>query len=525
MPNNKKLLGLGLLGLALLLLAEPAFASTVLDTATDKFKAATDAFGQRIKTAGMVLLFSLASIQLSINVLMLLIKQIDMDALLGSIAKWVLSTGFFAAVIKFSDSWLPTIINSFDMLGQTGSGLTHLTPSAIISQGIDLQNVMITTFAGATGANKGFLEMLQNLFPAIMMAIIALISLLSFIMLAAQMALTMVSGYLWLCVTPLLMGFGGISFTKDIAINAIKGGIAIGMKIMVVYLIASIAGTLAPIMGESMKDVTLTDWSPMYWSLALSMIMAYLTFQLPKLAADLMNGTASLSAGDAGTNMMMAAAAVAGVGTAAVAAAKTSSAALQGGANALAAGTGLMKALGAGAAAGADIGKSGIGKAMHAVGEVAGQAAGMATQGIGSAVSSAGEGFSSRVANSTGGRIASSIDASRGGSMGPAGGATSSGNAMPSGNAGAAPAAPRNLGGYMPSDGTSNAGSPASSAASALGGAGDASTASFSGGGDTGGGSGSKGPGLHQRIRDSAGNLPQDSHTVALNANVSAHVD
>lgn len=527
MPNTKKAVAVGgLLAVGLLILAEPALAATVLDTATSKFEQATKVFGQNIKATAFRLLLLLAGIQLSVNMVMLLLKEIDFSAVLGSVMRWMLSTGFFFALIKFSDTYLPAILDSFDMLGQQGSGLGHLTPSAIITQGIELQNMMVAQFNDSTGADKGLFAAVQNFMPALMITLISIISFLSFVMLAAQMALAIISGYLWLCITPLLLGFGGVSFTKDIAVNSLKGGIAIGMKILVVYLIVGVAGTLAPIMGDAMKDVTLTDWSPMFWTLALSLIMAYLSMQLPKLAADLMNGTASLSAGDAGSNMVMMAAAAAGVGAAALGAAKVTGGAMQGASSALASGTGLMKALSAGAAVGGDMGKTGLGKAMHAVGEVAGQAAGMASQGIGGKVAQASDGFSSKVASSTGGKIASGIEASRGGSMGPAGGAPDAPLSAASGASAPSAGAGRNLGGYAPSgtaESSNNTPAP-SSVASALGG-GDASTASISGGGaELPKGGGSSGPRLHERIRGAANDLPQDGHTVGLSANITAHV-
>lgn len=528
MPNTKKAVAVGgLLAVSLLILAQPALASTVLDSATSKFEQATKVFGQNIKDTAFRLLLLLAGIQLSVNMVMLLLKEIDFSAVLGSVMRWMLSTGFFFALIKFSDTYLPAILNSFDMLGQQGSGLAHLTPSAIITQGIELQNMMVSQFNESTGADKGLFAAVQNFLPAAMITLIAIISFLSFVMLAAQMALAIISGYLWLCITPLLLGFGGISFTKDIAVNSLKGGIAIGMKILVVYLIVGVAGTLAPVMGDAMKDVTLTDWSPMFWTLALSLIMAYLSMQLPKLAADLMNGTASLSAGDAGSNMVMMAAATAGVGAAALSAAKVTGAAMQGASSALASGTGLMQALSAGAAVGGDLGKTGLGKAMHAVGEVAGQAAGMASQGIGGKVAQATDGFSSKVANSTGGKIASGIEASRGGSMGPVGGSQDAPMSAASGASAPSAGAGRNLGGYAPSgpEGSTSNMPAASSVASALDGGGDASTASISGGGaelPKGGGTG--GPRLHERIRSAAHDLPQDGHTVGLSANITANV-
>lgn len=563
---------LGAVLLALFLLTEPAFASNVLDTTMSKFHDATNLFGSRIQSAAIRLLFTLASIQLGVNILLLLLKTIELDALLSSVARWMLTTAFFYTLMHFSETWLPTILDSFELLGQQGSGLSRLTPSTILTQGIDLGNVMVSTFNQTTGADKGFIEALRNFFPAMVLVGISMITFISFVILAMQMALTMISGYLWLCITPLLLGFGGMQFTRDIAVNSLKGGIAIGMKFLVVYLIAGVAGILAPVLGESMKDVTLTDWSPLYWTQGVAMILAYLSFQLPKVAADLMNGTASLSAGDAASNVAMMAAggvgAVAAAGGAGAALAAAGKAGIGAASSAAAGATGLVKALGAGLNAANDLGKTGISAGAHAAGQVAGHGLGMATNALGSAVSNSAGGFSKAVENSAGGKIATAIENQRGGSMsgaspaasgssgsGPSNGGATSGSTssapssatstsssgstaassgVTSGTSGgsgttASSGAPV-AGGSAPTGGSyasnaSNMGPSVLPTGSAFSSTGDASTASISGG-DSAPYQPlpeRSGPALQDRIRSAGQNVPNDSHTVGLAANLTTH--
>ena len=467
MRRNNVFLLVGLT-LSIFIAAEPALASNVLDTAVDKYRIAADNFGSKIMQYGYALLFPLALIQLGVNFSLKLVGELDTTQVVAAFLRFVLTTCFFAAMIKLSGTYLPMIINSFDFIGRTGSGLSELTPSDIISQGIDLQNAMVQQFNKSSGADGGLIAAIRNFVPATILSLICIIVFMSFVVLAGQMALTLIQSYFWLCLTPLFLGFGGLSFTRDFAISTLKGGITIGMKILCVYLVAATAGTLAPMMGEGMAGVTLTDWSPLFWTLAVSAILAYLSFQLPKLAGDLLNGTASLSAGDAATNMAMGAAAL--VGTVA----------------------------GVGAAAGATMG---------AMGSAAG-AAGKAVSGLSQYLSGA----------SQAGSISNAAGAAGGGSAA---------SSAPAAASSASPAAPSTQSAAPPISEPDYAAAERIASEHSQGSMGDASTASI-GGAESSGASPqqttpNKSP-LHERIRGAGNNVPNDSATVGMNANISTHI-
>lgn len=296
---------------------EPVYAVGVIDGTIEKYDVAAQLFGKSMRDFGIKLLLSLFATQLGWNALQWALKGADLGEIASSFTRSVIGVGFFAFLITSGESGLQWIIDSFHFLGASGAGIGQLTPSAIFTQGVDLQDTMVARFNDATGANNGLFAAIKNFYPAMMLTIASLIIIASFAVLAWQMALAMISGYFWLAVLPILMGFHGTQWTKDIALTSLKGGITIGMKIMVVYLISGVAGTLAPLWGESMQAVTLTDWMPIWHVVFGAGLLAYLSFQAPKLAGDLLNGTASLSAGDATTNMIgMAATAAGGVAAA-----------------------------------------------------------------------------------------------------------------------------------------------------------------------------------------------------------------
>lgn len=512
---------------ALILISEPALASTVLDTATDKFRVAAEQFGTRVKQFGLQLLFLLGGIQLGLTFIQKLLGRLELDEIPGILGMFTLNIGFFAAINKFSEVWLPAIIHSFAKIGQVGSGLSELTASEVIGQGIDLQDVMVQSFMTASGNDGGALDAIKFLVPSLILTALCLMILLSFVVLAGQMVLIQIQGYFWVAFAPVLVGFGGTTFTRDIAVSSLKGGITIGVKLMCIYLIAGVAGELGPVMGEGMAAVTLSDWSPLFWPTMVALILAYLSFQLPKLAGDLLNGTASLSAGDAASTAAMV---VAGVAAAGAGAGAMAGQAMGAAGSAALEATGIAKALGAGMESAHDMGLSGASAMGHAAGEVASHGLGLTSQTASNLSSGVGSAFAAGVEGTTGGKIASAIQASRGGSM--------EGLPVDYRPSTPPPPTPRGNGGGVGAQSASLQGdnvAAASVQAGAAGVMGDATGASIGGtevvagasgpsGATDSGGSGRQGPKLHERIRQAGDQVPNDGHVVGLNANITHQV-
>lgn len=328
------LVGLGLL--------EPSFAADLptdgtLDGITSQYQTAAQQFGDRIKSIGLHLLVILGVLQLSINMIMKLLGKIEMEELVAALFKSLITAGIFTFFIQNVGPNMLSIINLFSTAGQTGSGLPELTASGIFNQGLALQTLMVEKFNAATGADGGLIAALRNFYPAMQLTAISVIIILAFAMLAIQMVMVQIELFFVMAVAPILFGFGGLSYTRDIAINAFKSAIASGVKILIIYLVAGVAYTLAQQWGSNMQYVTLTNWWPMWQAMGGALLMAALSLQLPKMAGAIMSGSTSLSAGESAAATIGAAAGVAALGAGAVA----------GGAAAMSGATGMASGAGA----------------------------------------------------------------------------------------------------------------------------------------------------------------------------------
>jgi type IV secretion system protein TrbL len=542
-------------------IAPPAFASELLDQTTGLYQVAASNFGAQMVTFGTRLLWVLLSIQIGIDGMRMAMKDMEFRDLLEKLVMTVVVAAVYTALIKMCSSLLPSILNLFISAGQAGSGLPQLTPSGIIDQGIDVVDTLITSY----NANEGVLDKV-NPFVSLELTLLSLFIFSGYVALALQMVMTTISGYFWMAVTPLMLGFGGLSYTRDMATTTMKGGIAVGMKILVAYLLAAVGGKLAPLMGVIVAQASPLHPQGMWAAAAVSVIFVGLAWKLPALAADLTNGSASLSAGDAikGAAMMAAGAAgvvAAGAGVAAVGAKAAGGMAAEA--------TGVAKALNAGMESAIDHGKSGFGAVGHAMGQVGSQGLGMAKGAIGDKIAGGKASFASAVDSSNGGKIASSIQADRGGSMAgtaaptsTSGGGEASGSLASDKNQSTSTVSPTSetngAGSVVSASGesgtvpTTNMSSGTASAPSASSGAGEVGSgaapsnnrnavpipASGGGAGNTsnasisGGGAGIPVPlkqnafkVTQERMNSLAGYVPDDAHTVSVAANISHRND
>lgn len=468
------------------------------------------------------------------------LEKNDIAEIVTSLVKKIFTIGFFWGLLKFSDSWIPAIINSFRQIGTTVGNVSSLTPDGIASTGFELAKGAFLIMR-----DLGTLEAIAVVFPVTLVAIVIF---LAFLFVAAQLLVTLIESYIAIGAGVILLGFGGSRWTTDFATKYLQYAVGTGLKLMILYLIV---GT-----GQTLFDSLMLDPNNLIESTLAAMgsalVYAYLAIHVPQIASSMMSGSPSMTAGSLAGTAITLGAAIAGAGAATAAAAASGGA---GGVGAAAGATGLAKALGAGYGSALDVGKSGVDAGMHAVGEVAKQGLGLGASGIGSAVNKGKTAFAEKVDASTGGKIANGIEATRGGSVSgatpsgssqgsggptpaagnPGGGTTSGGepnasrasepqgvgsSAMPTSSSAGAPVATGSAptgGGAAPSPvgmgGAASAGAvPAPGGTSTLG---DASSASVSGGqnipdargrGSDGGG---KSP-IHERMQALQGYVPQD---------------
>lgn len=291
----------------------------------------------------------------------------NLTTLITRFALEILKLGFFLFVVTDGPQFLLQLIGYFIQGGAAVTGQGELSPSTIVMLGFDS---CFRTF-DAIGA-MGWGDTAAFGLPLALsgMGILACFSVVGILYLVRVIEL-----YLVMYGGVLLLGFGGISFTRDIPKNYLSYMISAGAQLFMLNVVIGFGMQLvsswpASLTLDATPDAVLRQVLQLFVG---SAVFAALAWQIPKVAASLVNGAVSLGASDA-----IAPAAAAG-GAAAMGAAVAS-----GGVSALAAATqGAVQATSSGVALARENGAAGMGAAVkgfgHAIGATALEA-GRATQ-------------------------------------------------------------------------------------------------------------------------------------------------
>lgn len=293
-----------LLAFGLLMIASPAFADTTgydLGSIMDKYQAAAAQFGSNITAVALKLCYTLFAIDLAWTVLGRLLKGSDVVEIGTTLIMRVMWVGLVVWVIN-NPSVPLAFVNGFIQLGKTGANTSAISPGDVFWQGIDLVNMMMTKFSdNATVAGvpvPAGIAAMANPFAAILIGIALIVIVVCYAMLAAQFAVAWVQLWFYLAVYPIVLAFGAMKWTKDIAMKVITTPLVYGVRFMAIYFIMAVGTTLAQDFGTEIGNLSLTNLTPIWTILAGSVLLFMLTLKVPTLAADLLGGTASLSAGD-----------------------------------------------------------------------------------------------------------------------------------------------------------------------------------------------------------------------------------
>lgn len=384
----------------------------VMDKIGALYMSKTFQWSETIRVYAIKLFLMLAAIDFGWLCVNFIFEKKEFEDMMYSVGKKLMTLSFFLFLLMSSNTWIPQVIDSFSKIGKEATKASvATTPDGIVANGFD----------AAIGVFQilGELDLGEKMAAAMPASLIALFIFLAFLWTAAQLLVAQIESSIAIGAGIILMGFGGSRWTTDMATKYKQYVVATGVKLMLMYIIVGTGATL-------FNDIKLVSGdgflASMLVALGSSLMYAFLATKVPAMASGMMSGSPSMGAGDLMTAAIGAGAAIAGMGAAGAALGKAGAGAVGGGA---AAATGVGQALGAGLQSGLDMGKSGAGLAAHAMGEVGSHGLGLASGAIGDRMASSSAGFGERVANSAGGKIATSIQASRGGSMAGVGGTES----------------------------------------------------------------------------------------------------
>ncbi|MEI6056819.1 MAG: P-type conjugative transfer protein TrbL, partial [Lentisphaerota bacterium] len=248
----------------------------------------------------------LALIQVVWTISFLTIKGQEFDSVVATALKQVLIIGFFYTLLLNAGQWLPAIINSLSKIGAEGGAISNLDPSSVMSQGLFVGSAVLDA-----GAKIGFIS---HPFGAFMAVVTSCIIVFSYVLIAADLLVTLITAYCLIAVSTLFFAFGVSSLTSPMARQLIQKCLAVGLKLMGLYVVVGIGTSLAVTWHSFLISSGSTDDYYVSW---LSVAGACLIFWL--IAKNIPQTLSSLAGVGAltthGSEVIGAAVAAAAVGT------------------------------------------------------------------------------------------------------------------------------------------------------------------------------------------------------------------
>jgi P-type conjugative transfer protein TrbL len=114
--------------------------------------------------------------------------QLDASHFLGRLIKHMLSGGFVYLMIVNAFSWMNAVVKSFSSIGAAVTGLPALSPQTVLQLGANMAGTIFNAPANAS--------LMTNIELAIVQSVAAFFVLLSFVITAAMLILTLIEAYL-----------------------------------------------------------------------------------------------------------------------------------------------------------------------------------------------------------------------------------------------------------------------------------------------------------------------------------------
>lgn len=393
----------------------------VFDTITTSYQGATTGWFSALQGYAQTLFWLLAAIELAWAGITWALEKDNMSSFTAALVKKIMGIGFFYALLLNAGTWIPAIINSLKTAGQNAGGVSGLSPSQVVDQGIFTATTMLNGLKD--------MSLFDSPITIIIGGLSALCIVIAFIVIAGQLMIALIESYIAIGAGVLFLGFGGSRWTTDFTQKYVSYAFATGVKLFMLYLILGLGMAQANTWAALLATTTLEN---IFAVLGGSLILAFLAFQIPSMAAAMLSGSPSLTAGAAAATAATVAAGTVAAGGSVISPAMREA-------------RGGMQAVSSGYQANRAEGGSVLGSAVASLGSAGGQMAREAGRNMGSGMGMMKA--SEHSSGTLGGRASQALDQrtasahERNAAMGPAAGAASAPPASGAGGLSGAPGA------------------------------------------------------------------------------------
>ncbi|MDR4467972.1 MAG: P-type conjugative transfer protein TrbL [Nitrospira sp.] len=281
--------------------------SGLLDTALQSFQTSAAGWAAYITARASWLFWTLATISLVWTMGQLALRRAEIGEFLGEFLSFTLMTGFFWWLLTNGPTFAVQIMNSMRQLAGSASGLgPSVYPSTLADIGFQLLDRVMTQSSvwQPVDSAVGFVVCL------IILIVVALI--------AINMLVLLVSGWILAYAGIFFLGFGGSRWTSDMAINYYRTVLSLGAQLAGMVLVVGIGFSFINLYYVNMSSqVSVKEMAVL---MVAAIILLGLVNKIPPLLGGLAmgGGVGALGSGaSVGSMVATAATMAAGIGLAA----------------------------------------------------------------------------------------------------------------------------------------------------------------------------------------------------------------
>src|SRR5437660_3130804 len=263
--------------------------STILNDILRDYESIAAAWFNSLFPIAQGVFWTLVLIELIWSAIWWVVDREDGLAVVTALLRKVLAVGFFYALLLNGGVWIPAVIQGFSRAGAVASGVTDLSPTGVFDQGLALANKILNAVEG--------LGILEGIFPSLVAAFTALVVVVSFALIAAQLLVALVESFIVIGAGILFVGFSGARWTKFFTERYLSYVASVGVKLFVLYLIMGVGMSIAARWGVVLGRGGFSP-IPFFSVMGGSLVFLFLTWHIPSVAGAMMAGAVHLSLAD-----------------------------------------------------------------------------------------------------------------------------------------------------------------------------------------------------------------------------------
>lgn len=224
------------------------------------------------------------------------------SSILAEIVKFFTVTGFFLYLLKNGPAISIAIQDSLRQLAANASGMSDsFSPSDIVNIGFEIVSRVVDQSSIWSPADT----IVGMLLAAVILCILALI--------AVNMLILLITGWILSYAGIFLLGFGGGRWTSDIAVNYFKTVLGVGLQLFTMVLLVGIGKTFIDQYYQAMGDGAV-NLKSMFVMLVSSIVLLVLVNKIPPMIGSIPGGASMGGIGGFGAGALIGA--VGGAGAA-----------------------------------------------------------------------------------------------------------------------------------------------------------------------------------------------------------------